>query len=163
MSTLSRRSVLAGTIALPATSVLPTVSLPGASDDSGVIDAVVSKAAQWTAADANLTAMQIEWQDFESAVFAKARRMKICCARACDSNWPEAQAMRALDQQITAAYAHLAALAGKIQRMRAVTVSGAIAKIQLGLQVQGPYDWQENALELVKGGIVELRELTGLA
>jgi len=107
--------------------------------------------------------MQLQWQDCESAVFDKARRMKISCERACQSNWPEAQAMRTLDLQIAAAYAHLEALAGKIRRMRATTISGAVAKIHLGLQVQGPYDWQEHALELVEGGLVELHELTGLA
>jgi hypothetical protein len=122
---------------------------------------IVAHAAAWTAADENLTAMQLAWQDHESAVFDKARRMKISCARACESNWPEAQAMRVLDLQITAAYAHLEALAGKIQRMRATTISGAVAKIQLGLQVQGPYDWQEHALELVEGGLTELRKMTG--
>ncbi len=70
--------------------------------------------------------------------------------------------MRALDLQITAAYAHLEALAGKVRRMRATTISGAVAKVQLGLQVQGPYDWQEHALELTEDGLAELRKMTGV-
>ncbi len=162
MSSFSRRSILAGTIVLPASATVRLASpLEGAST-SGIPDAVVSHAAAWTAADENLTAMQLRWQDYETAVFDKARRMKINCARACESNWPEAQAMRALDLQITAAYAHLEALAGKVRRMRATTISGAVAKVQLGLQVQGPYDWQEHALELTEDGLAELRKMTGV-
>lgn len=163
MPTISRRSILAGAMVLPPSAAVRVPLKLKRSSGHGMHDVIVIHAAEWAAADENLTAMQLAWQDHESAVFDKARRMKISCARACESNWPEAQAMRALDQQIDAAYAHLEALAGKIQRMRATTISGAVAKIQLGLQVQGPYDWQEHALELVEGGLVELRELADLA
>jgi hypothetical protein len=163
MPKISRRSILAGTVLLPASAAVPIPQKLEQSLGHGTPDMIVAHAAAWTAADENLTAMQLAWQDHESAVFDKARRMKINCARACESNWPEAKAMRALDVQITAAYARLEALAGKIQRMRATTIAGAVAKIQLGLQVQGPYDWQEHALELVEDGLVELRELTGIA
>lgn len=159
---LSRRNVLIGGLAVPvAGQIAPVRVQPIEIARSGECS-LVARAAEWVSADERLTSMQLQWQDYESAVFDKARRMKISCARACDSNWPEAQAMRALDLQITAAYAHLETLAGKIQRMRAITISGAVAKIQLGLQVQGPYDWQEHAFELVEGGLVELREMTGL-
>ncbi len=163
MSRLSRRSMLAGTIILPASATVRLPSPPIASVGAGTVDAVVSQAAAWATADENLTAMEQEWRDYESVVFDRARQMKIGCERACQGNWPEAQAMRALDVKITAAYAYLEALAGEIERMRVTTISGAVAKIQLGLQVQGPYDWREHALELIEDGLVELRKLTGLA
>jgi hypothetical protein len=118
--------------------------------------------ASWTAADEKLRTMQLEWQRWESVVFDKARRMKIGCERACQSNWPEAKAMRALDPQIATASAQLRTLVGEGRRMRATTISGAVAKIQLGLRIQGPYDWQDNALELVEDGLTELRKMTGL-
>lgn len=159
---LSRRNVLIGGLAVPvAGQIAPVPVHPIEIAPSGECS-LLARAAEWASADERLTSMQLQWQDYESAVFDKARRMKISCARACESNWPEAQAMRALDLQITAAYAQLEALAGQIRRMRATTISGAVAKIQLGLKVQGPYDWQDHAYELVEDGLVELRKLTGL-
>jgi hypothetical protein len=162
MLTLSRRSMLAGSIVLPASAGARLPSPLMASPASDVSDTIVSHVAAWTAADENLTTMQLEWQEHESTVFDKARRMKIGCERACESNWPEAQAMRALNLRIAAAYVHLEALAGGIRQMRATTISGAVAKIHLGLLVQGPYDWQEHALELVEDGLVEVRRMTGI-
>lgn len=161
MPTLSRRSVLAGSIALPASMGVP-ISPPFKASEACGLDAVVSHAEAWTAARENLTAMQLEWQRWENDLFDKARRMKVGCDRACKSNWPEAQAMRALDLRMTATYAQLETLAGKVRQMRAATISAAVAKIQLGLQVQGAYDWQDHALELVQDGLVELRKMTGI-
>jgi hypothetical protein len=43
--------------------------------------------------------------------------------------------------------------------MRATSIAGALAKIELGLKVQGPYDWQDHALELAEGGVSELKAM----
>jgi hypothetical protein len=134
---------------------LAAVSLP----TSPTSDDVNARAAAWIASDQRLTAMQLRWQDFETLLFAKARRMKMSCEQACRSNLPEAQAMRSLDKDIEATRRQLNAAAGEISLLPATTISGALAKIELGLKVQGPFDWQDRALELLQDGIVELRGL----
>jgi hypothetical protein len=93
-------------------------------------DELAAKAAGWIAANERLTAMQLRWQ-----------------------------AMRALDGEIEETRRQLNAAAGEIRLVQATTIAGAIAKIELGLRVQGPFDWQDHARELLEDGIAELRGL----
>ena len=148
---LTRRLVL-GAIAAPAVGSAAGVTLP-------VGDELVIRTAGWIARDEQLNVMQIRWQGFESLLFDKARRMGMGCDEACRSNLPEAQAMRALDREIEETRRQLNAAAGEIRLIPATTIAGAIAKIELGLRVQGPFDWQDHALELLEDGIAELRGL----
>jgi hypothetical protein len=97
--------------------------------------------------------MYLRWQHFETLLFDKARGMGMGCDTAGESDLPEAQAMRALDAEIDETRRRLDASAGEIRRVRATTVAGAIAKIELGLKVQGPFDWQDHALELLEDGV----------
>jgi len=149
----TRRLVL-GAIAVPAVGRAAGVTLPVAGPDELAI-----RTAGWIAMDEQLNVMQIRWQGFESLLFDKARRMGMGCDEACRSNLPEAQAMRALDREIEETRRQLNAAAGEIRLMPATTIAGAIAKIELGLRVQGPFDWQDHALELLEEGIAELRGL----
>jgi hypothetical protein len=156
---LSRRALIAGALVAPvansaATSSMVTIRLSEPSDP------VIAKAAAWIAADAAIDAMTLEWQDLESQLFDKAAALRIKTEKACRSRLPEARAMRALDRKIRAGYRDLALSAGEISLLRSISVAGALAKIELGLRVQGPYDWQDHALELAEGGIAELRALT---
>jgi hypothetical protein len=157
MTNLSRRAVMIGAFAGPAAA---QASLAANLPTSAAPDELASKAAEWIATDSRLTALQLSWQHFETLLFAKARQLKIDCAHACQSNLPEAQAMRALDTEIEATRRQQAAAAGEISLIPATTISGAIAKLELGLKVQGPFDWQPHALELLEDGIAELRSLT---
>ena len=152
MSTVSRRGLLAGAIAAPAVGSAASVTLP-------VGDELVVRTAGWIARDEQLNVMQLRWQDFEGLLFDKARRMGMDCEQACLSDLPEAQAMRALDADIEETRRWLVAAGGEIRLTPATTVAGAIAKIELGLRVQGPFDWQDHALELLEEGIAELRGL----
>ena len=43
-----------------------------------------------------------------------------------------------------------------------MSAEGALAKIELGLAVQGPFDWRDHALELVEEGLKDLRDMIGL-
>jgi hypothetical protein len=122
-------------------------------------DELAAKAAQWIAANERLAAMHLSWQDFESLLFEKAQRMRVSCDKAYRNNWPEAQAMRSLDKDIEETRRRLDAAAGEIRCQPATTIAGAIAKIELGLKVQGPFDWQDHALELLEDGVAELRGL----
>jgi hypothetical protein len=139
-------------IAAPAVGSAASVALPAG-------DELVVRASAWIAGDEQLNVMQLRWQGFESLLFDKARRMGMGCDEACESDLPEAQAMRALDEEIEESRRRLNAAAGEIRLTPATTIAGAIAKIELGLRVQGPFDWQDHALELLEEGLAELRGL----
>ena len=64
--------------------------------------------------------------------------------------------MCVLDEKIETSHRDMADLAKGARLMRAVSVGGALAKVQLGLRVQGRYGWQDHALELLQGGTDEL-------
>lgn len=68
--------------------------------------------------------------------------------------------MRTMKRKLDEGYRDLEQLAGDIREMPAISVAGALAKIELGLKVQGEFDWREHALELAEDGIAELRQLT---
>ena len=70
--------------------------------------------------------------------------------------------MRILDQRIKATYPELEAEAGAIRALPTMSAAGAIAKIALGLAVQGPFDWRDHALELLEEGLKDLRDMIGL-
>lgn len=156
----SRRALIGGATTAPlfARPALP-VSLP----TSAGPDDLVSKAAEWIATEDWRDAMHEQWQDLEGLVFDEARRLNICSAEACKSDMPQAQAMRALGAKVKEAGCRIGAMAEEISLTPATTVAGAIAKIELGLRVQGPYDWQDHAFELIQGGIAELRGLLSAA
>jgi hypothetical protein len=158
MSKVSRRTVIAGVLAAPAGTGAPLMH-PTLLPVSAGPDELAAKAAGWIAGHEQLNAMQLRWQGIESLLFDKARRMGMGCEEACRSDQPEAQAMRVLDEEIEETRRQLNAAAGEIRLTPATTIAGAIAKIELGLRVQGPFDWQDHALELLEEGIAELRWL----
>ena len=82
--------------------------------------------------------------------------------KACDSELPEASAMRILNKRIEAAYPELEKEAGAISALPTLSAEGALAKIELGLAVQGPFDWRDHAIELIEEGIIDLRDMIGL-
>ncbi len=160
MARVSRRNLLRGAGAallpgsVPAASELPAPSL------SGAFDQVRAKAAQWISDDQRRSALELEWQRLETLLFQIARQMQIECDEACLSELSEAGAMRALDKEIRSERLRLEALAAEIEEIPSATVADAIAKIELGLKLQGPCDWRENALELMERGIAEFRSLS---
>jgi hypothetical protein len=157
MTRPSRRKLLASVMAVPvlvrASPSASPLRLPGFRNT----DDLTVQAAQWIVTEERVAAMQLKWQVFEGLLFDKARWMKMSCEMACRSDLPEAQAMRTLDSEIEATRRWLDASAQEIRITPATTVAGAIAKIELGLKVQGPYDWQDHARELLEDGIAELR------
>lgn len=70
--------------------------------------------------------------------------------------------MRILNQRIEAAYPELEEEVGAIYALPTMSAEGALAKIELGLAVQGPFDWRDHALELVEEGLKDLRDMIGL-
>lgn len=161
MKDVSRRSLLAASIAMP----LITPNSERRRRDLSTMpqagyDPLVERASAWAAAAANVEAMQHRWQKLETIVFDRARKLKISCSDACDGDWPEAQEMRVLDVQVERGYRRLERDAGRVSRMSPVTALGAISKIELGLNWQGPFDWwKPYAWELMGDGIAELRAI----
>ena len=127
----------------------------------GDCDPVHDRAVSWMAKKARLEAMIRQWQSLESILHAKTRR-DITFDKACDSDQPEACAMRILNKRIEATYPELEKEAEAISALPTMSAEGALAKIELGLAVQGPFDWRDHALELVEEGLKDLREMIGL-
>ena len=74
------------------------------------------------------------------------------------SGLPEARAMRALDRKIKSAGKKLDRRAARIVLKRVTSRrEGALAKIEMGLRIQGPYDWEEYAFALIQDGCEQLR------
>lgn len=161
MKDVSRRSLLAASIAAP----LITPSAKRRRRDLSTLmqagnDPLVERASAWAVDATNVEAMQHRWQDLESIVFDRAHELNISCSDACDSDWPEAREMRFLSAQMDRGYRRLERNAGRVSRIIAITASGALSKIELGLKWQGPYDWwKPYAWELMEDGIAELRTI----
>jgi hypothetical protein len=132
-------------------------------DESIELDPLVAGAAAWMALNAKREATIRKWQRLETKLFAKAKAQKMNVEAAERSNWPEARTMRQLARRIDA---HNYALESEAQRLSAIpatTVASAIAKVRLGLEVQGPFDWRPCAHELLSDGWAELCGLTSTA
>lgn len=162
MSKLTRRKLIAGAAAAPlagaavngAAHAAPT---PHRAKPPPNPDPIVAKVAAWMAAYDAREALIREWQDHETALYAKVKAMNISVDRGMRSGMAEARAMRALDRKIAASRKKLDRAAGRIVLMRAASAQGALAKIRLGLRIQGPYDWNDDIVEaLVQDGCEQL-------
>ena len=158
MSRVSRRKLLARGTALIAAGSASEIGIDLSATASE--DPVKLEADLWFAADDYRSALVAEWQRLETALFEKARAMQISCEAACEGDLSEAKAMRAQAAQIAKMDHLLRERAGEISSTKATAMVGAIAKIELSLRVQGPWDWRDHALELAEGGLADLRELT---
>lgn len=155
----SRRSVLAGALALPI--VAPAAGDLAVMRRTGALpDPLMAMAAAWMAQRQHVDALTLEWGRLETQLRDKARRLGVEMDAARGRRFPEARAMRVLDGRIEAAYRDLEELAEAASLMRAVSLEGALAKLELSVLVQGRYCWQDHALELAEGGIADLRALT---
>ncbi len=157
---LSRRGLITAAIAMP---VVSSVRQPKAAAEPVAVgpDPLIAWAEEWIANNARVDALSVEADDLQGKVFDQATALGIRGDKACRSRMPEARAWRAKKQEYEEACRSLATLTGDIRKTRAVTVAGAIAKIELSLHVQCE-DWSEHAFELEEEGIAELRQLTAL-
>jgi hypothetical protein len=120
-------------------------------------DPVVAEVDAWMAAHETRETLIRQWQDLEAALIDKATAMKISVDQAMRSRMAEARTMRALDKDISALRRTLDRDARRIVLMRATSARGALAKIRLGLRIQGPHNWNDGAVEaLVEDGCRQL-------
>ncbi|MFT3723895.1 MAG: hypothetical protein QM773_09935 [Hyphomonadaceae bacterium] len=124
-----------------------------------VRDSIVELVSDWMIQDERVADLQKQWQRLESALFVKAANRGRDCGKAVRGNSAEARAMRLLDVQITHGFKSLAAGAAEVLAIKASTLEGALAKLELGLRLQGPFDWRENARELIDDGSSELKSM----
>ena len=153
MAKPSRRAIMATMLASP------LVGVPDLAASSSRIAAVpvVAHVDLWLAQHAELERMEDQWHVLEGALFDRAAALKISVVRAEKRKLPEARALRSMGRRIRGTLKRLESEAARISDLRATSVEGAIAKIDLGLRVQGPFDWRPSALELLEDGLAELR------
>jgi hypothetical protein len=159
MPGVSRRKLVVGALAAPVGFALAGTWARAASEQA-VFDPVVARAAEWIAACELAAAMEAEWRGLETRLFGRAAVLGMDPLLACRSGLGEARAMRALDRRIAAAYRKMQRVAGEAVAQPAVSMAGALAKIELGVRVQGEFDWREHALELIRDGVGEVRRLS---
>lgn len=161
MAKISRRAILAAGMALPATSL--TDAAPSLAVSHGAVpDPLVARAGEWIALRGHVDALSEEADDLQGLVFNRARLLGVRGDKACGSSMSEARAWRAKKREFEEGSRQLERLATQIRRMRASTVAGAIARIELSLHIQYE-EWSEHAFEFVEDGIIELRRLTASA
>lgn len=157
---ITRRDVLTSTLAIPligrASAPGGSVGIPGSAE---LPDPIVAVAAAWIARRQNLEAMIFEWQRLETQLIKRAKALDVPIDDARGLRFPEAAAMRSLDRRMDDVYNVLETLARDATRLPAATAGGALAKVVLGVKVQGRYGWQPYALELLESGGGELGAL----
>jgi hypothetical protein len=124
-----------------------------------VRDPLVATAAAWIEERERLEVMIRKWKQLETRLFRRARGLGIAIDAARSRRCPEVQAMRRLDRKMETIYAVLANLEREAAAMRPLSAEGALAKIELGMRVQGRFNWQDHAWELTEDGIAALRAL----
>lgn len=162
---VSRRKFLAASLAGAAIRQAPTqegLTLQGWAHQARTAidnDPVLGLTAQWTDRRQTLEDLIFEWQRLERLVMTRAKRLGLDMGEAVGSRFPEAATMEVVNCSIHQAHDDLDDLARRAQRLQATSAEGALAKISLGLRVQGPYNWESNARELMEGGLVNLRAI----
>ena len=116
---------------------------------------------EWTSLNDQRVARIQEWQRMETQLFSKAKRSCIAVQKYLKTDRPEVETMKALDRRIEELGQLTEDLAAKILSLPAESLAEAIAKIEVGLKIQGPEDWQPYALDLVEDGLGALRKQPG--
>ncbi|HRK67570.1 MAG TPA: hypothetical protein PKY73_08460 [Hyphomonas sp.] len=121
-------------------------------------DPVVASVEAWMSDYSKREAMMLEWQDWEVALCERIRPLGIGLTRGHRSRLPEARSMRALDRKIKALGKKLDKRAARIILTRVTSTKAALAKIEMGMRIQGPYDWEDYAFALIQDGCEQLRK-----
>lgn len=150
MTKISRRKLIAAAAA-------PLAGALNGGTRNAKADPVIAKVCEWMAARDAHDALGLEWQKQEKQLLAKTRGA-MNMTQAARTKLAEARAMRLLDKRIAADWKRLKRAAGRIVLMRPTTTAGALAKIEMALRIQGPYDWEDYAYALMQDGYEQLRD-----
>lgn len=121
-------------------------------------DPALAAARVWSGMIARIDGMVLEWQRLEHRVSVLARTRCMAFASACESDLPEAKAMRALDARIAAAQRCADRQLKGVLTARPTSLEGMIAKLELALTIVGRFGWQEIVQDLLAEGIADLRD-----
>lgn len=168
MPKICRRKLIVGVAAAPL-ALSGARAKPGSAEGSRASpiaptskpDPVLARAAAWIAERDAIDAMMREWQELEVALCEKIGPTAIPLTRAHRCGLSEARAMRALDRRIKTGLRRLERMARAIVLLRPMSAEGALAKIRVGLRIQGPYDWEDYAFALVQDGCDQLALMLG--
>lgn len=119
--------------------------------------------AEWISLHKKRPAKIQAWQCLETQLFTQAKQNGIPVEASLESDQPEAQAMKALDKQIEELSQQTDDLAEYILSKPIGSLAEAVAKIEFGLKIQGPEDWQPCALELIEDALDALNKQFGCA
>jgi hypothetical protein len=133
----------------------PVVASGGA--DEPCPDPLVADVRAWIAEWNESNALMREYKDLETALIGRHGGMT--AAQAIARGIPEGFVMRSLERRCDAIDRKLERDAERIVQTRAKTAEGAIAKIELGLEMQSPFDRDDFVWALIEGACKDLREL----
>jgi len=162
MAKISRRNLITGAAAAPlalngAAQAAPATPGRARTASASNPDPVVAKVAEWMADRAAVDAMSEEWADLEVVLCRKTRSSGMSLTQAYRTALPEARAMKVLDRKIKVGLRRLHRQAQRIVLMRTTSAQGALAKLRLGVKIQGPYDWNDDYVyALVQDGCEQL-------
>jgi hypothetical protein len=120
-------------------------------------DPLVACVRTWIAERDAADALMDEWRRLESALIAKHGGMTT--EEAVRRGHPEGRAMQDLERRCDALDRKLDRDALCIAKTRARTAEGVLAKIDLGLEIQSPFDRDECSWALIDGACEDLRGL----
>jgi hypothetical protein len=120
---------------------------------------IPEKVANWIAVNEHLTDLTFKWQKLETQLFVNARRQGEEIDEVCRCNPAIAKALESLDTNIAEVDQRLEALAGEIGAMKIETLGDAVAKLEVGLRIQGPEGWRPHVLELLENACAALKRL----
>lgn len=160
MPKLSRRTLLAALpLALdPALQPRPAEALqlkPAPYASLGA-DALLEEIRAWTQTHAARDAMVCAYSDAEGRLFLKAKALGLSPSRILRSTLEDARALKALNRDIKSAERTLDRAAARIAQTRPQSFEAAMAQIDMGLLIQGPYDWDDHAYALIQSGRAHL-------
>lgn len=119
--------------------------------------------AEWISLHNNRLAKIQAWQRPETQLFTQAKQKGIPVEASLASDQPEAQAMKTLDKRIEELSQQTDDLAEYILSKPIGSLAEAVAKIEVGLKIQGAEDWQPYALELIEDALDALNKQFGCA
>lgn len=127
------------------------------------VDPVVELVQEWMARQDAADALTHEWQRLEHQLSLRIKPLGIGMTEASRRGFAEVRRMRRLDKRIAESERRLRRVTERILPLRARSIEGVAAKIEMGLRIQEPLDCEEFSWALLKSGFEELREILGLS
>ncbi|WP_135211572.1 hypothetical protein [Vitreimonas flagellata] len=120
------------------------------------VDDLLEEIRAWIQTHTARDAMVCAYSDAEGRLFLKAKALGLSPSRILRSNLDDARALKVLNRDIKSADRKLDRAAARIAQTRPQSLEAAMAQIDMGLLIQGPYDWDDHAYALIQSGRAHL-------